>query len=489
LEIRTVRSRTRGLAGQDGGLSPYTGAVRILFAASEVHPYSKTGGLADVVGALPAALARLGHEILVVSPWYRGLRGGQPLWIGDVDVPFDGGSSAIGVGTLESADVRLAFVGHEDFRRERIYGFPDDVRRFCRFTRSVPEVAARVGFTPEVVHVHDWHTAYLPTVLRHGGNQPAGFADLPTVLTIHNAQYQGVAAVDEIVRWLRLPPALAATLTAADGDANALHSGSLAADRITTVSPGYAEELLSAEFGYGLEETFRSQRHKLVGILNGIETTEWDPARDRRLPACYDAHDLDGKRSAKLELCRLAGLDPERPLLGVVSRLAEQKGIDVLVAAAEALVEQGWSLFLLGTGEARLEARIRELTATGGAIAADLEYDEDLAHLVYAGADALAIPSRFEPCGLSQLIAMRYGTLPIARATGGLRDTIEHGRTGFLFERLTAGDIVRSAGEALRSYGTPAWAAMMREAMSRDYSWTQSARRYQELYQGLRSEP
>jgi starch synthase len=456
--------------------------VRILFVSSEVHPYSKTGGLADVVGALPAALARLGHEILVISPWYRGLRGRQPLWIGDVEVPFDGGWCVMGVGTLEAADVRLAFVGHEDFRRERIYGYQDDVRRFCRFTRAVPQVAARVDFTPEVIHVHDWHTAYLPTVLRHGDHLPTGFADLPTVLTIHNAQYQGIAAVDEILRWLQLPQPLAASLTAADGDANALRAGSEAADRLTTVSPGYAEELLSAEFGYGLEDTFRSQRHKLVGILNGIETTEWDPAHDRRLPACYDARDLAGKRSAKLALCRRAGLDPARPLLAVVSRLAEQKGIDVLLAAADTLVEQGWTLFLLGTGEARLEARIRELTGTGGAIAAELEYDEDLAHLVYAGADALAIPSRFEPCGLSQLIAMRYGTLPIARATGGLRDTIEHGRTGFLFERLSAGEIVGSAGEALRSYGTPAWTEMMRQAMSRDYSWTESARRYQELY-------
>lgn len=462
--------------------------MRLLFASSEVYPFSKTGGLGDVLGALPASLARLGHDVVVVSPWYGSLRSGQPLWIGDVDVPFDGGTCRVGVGTLERDGVRLAFVGHEDFRRDRIYGYQDDVRRFCRFTRTLPQVADRLGFKPDVAHVHDWHVGYLPVVLQHGQHLPDGYQDVPSVLTIHNAQYQGVSEIGETLRWLRLPAVLAHSAIADQGLANALRAGSSFAERITTVSPSYAEEILTEEFGHGLYEAFSGSRHKLTGILNGIETSEWDPAHDRHLPATYDALDTSGKRLAKRALCEQAGLDESRPLLAVVSRLAEQKGVDVLLEAAADLVEQGWSLFVLGTGEEPLEARIRALSLADGRIAATLDYDEGLAHLVYAAADALAIPSRFEPCGLSQLIAMRYGTLPIARATGGLRDTIEHGRTGFLFSRLEPEAIAGSAGEALHHYGTEKWTGMMRAAMAQDFSWDRSARRYEELYLSVTGE-
>ncbi|MEX2534724.1 MAG: glycogen/starch synthase [Trueperaceae bacterium] len=460
--------------------------MRILFASSEVYPYSKTGGLADVVGALPAALARLGHEVLVISPWYSRLQGGVPLWIGDIEFPFDGGTSAVGVGTLERDAVRLAFVGHEDFRRDQIYGYPDDVRRFCRFTRAIPQVAARLGFEPEVIHVHDWHTAYLPMVLRYDRRMPDSFPGLPSVLTIHNAQYQGVSGIDETLRWLELSPDLRDSWIEHLGQANALNAGSGFADRITTVSASYAQELLTPEFGYTLESTFRELRHKLVGILNGIDSKVWDPGRDPHLPVPYSAGDLRGKSAAKRAVCERFGLDPQRPLLGVVSRLAQQKGIDVLLQTAPKLREQGWSLFVLGTGESALEQQLREL-AQGGVLSAELDYDESLAHLVYAGSDALAIPSRFEPCGLSQLIAMRYGTLPLARATGGLRDTISHRQTGFLFSQLNPRALATAAQEAHACYGSPAWATMMSAAMDQDFSWTRSALSYEELYSDLRS--
>lgn len=463
----------------------YTVAVRILFASSEVYPYSKTGGLADVAGALPEALARLGHEVLVVTPWYPDLDGARPLWIGDVEIPFDGGGSAVGVGTLEQGGVRLAFVGHEDFRREKIYGYDDDVYRFCRFTRSIPPVAARVGFRPDVVHVHDWHAAYLPLLLRHGRQLPAGFAGLATVLTIHNAQYQGESAIRETVRWLLLPEGLADERIEHFGRANALKAGAVHADRVTTVSPSYARELISPEYGYSLEETFRALRHQPVGILNGIDTATWNPARDPFLPAAFDSGDLGGKAAAKRDLCSRFGLDPERPLLAVVSRLAEQKGIDLLIEATGSLEAQGWSLFLLGTGDPRLEAAIDGLALASGSVSAQLAFDEALSHLVYAAADALAIPSRFEPCGLSQMIAMRYGTLPIARATGGLRDTITHLETGFLFDDASPAALAAAAGEAARLFGSEEWDRMMLEAMARDFSWEASARGYGDLYRDL----
>lgn len=475
--------------------------MRILFASSEVHPYSKTGGLGDVVGALPAELARLGHEVLVLSPWYRDLRKGRPLWIGDIEVPFAGGTDAVGVGTLEHDGVRFGFVGHEDFRRESIYGYPDDVRRFCRFTMALPGVAERLEFVPDLLHVHDWHSAYLPMVLKErvrdesllseklvseGG--PARLGSVPpAVLTVHNAQYQGVSGAAETLHWLNLSASLATEAVFSGGSANALRAGCSYADQISTVSPNYAEELTEPEFGYGLENDFQRFRHKLVGILNGIDTEEWNPANDPHLPEPYSLDRMNGKGAAKRKLCEVAGLDEDKPLLAVVSRLAEQKGIDVFLDAAAGLVEQGWSLFLLGTGDASLERRIRELSEADAAISSQLSYDEGHAHLVYAGADALAIPSRFEPCGLSQLIAMRYGTIPIARATGGLRDTIEDGRTGFLFDILQPERLTACAARAMSSYGTSDWKKMMSTAMDQDFSWKRSALQYEEMYRSLTS--
>jgi len=458
--------------------------MRVLFASAEVQPFSKTGGLADVAGALPRALAGLGHEVLVVSPWYATLAASPPpLWIGDVDVPFAGGTAPVGVGTLERQGVRYAFVGHEDFRRERLYGFHDDVRRFCRFTRAVPQVAERLQFTPDLAHVNDWHTAYLPMVLAHGWHLPAGFPALPTVLTLHNVQYQGESGIDETLWWLRLPPSLAASPIDHFGRANALQAGVGFAQRVTTVSPSYAEEIQRPEYGYTLDGTFRHVRQRLVGILNGLDTEEWDPSHDRFLPAPFDAGDVSGKAAAKTALAERLGIDEARPFLGVVSRLAEQKGIDLVLAAGERLVAQGWALAMLGSGESGLEQALRALASRHpGRASVTIGFDERLAHLIYAGADALAVPSRFEPCGLSQLIAMRYGTLPVARDTGGLHDTIEHGATGFLFEPLNAEGLLWAAGLAREAYGSSAWPRMRRRAMARDFSWARSANAYLGLY-------
>ena len=459
--------------------------VRVLIVSSEVYPYSKTGGLGDVVGSLPAALIDLGHEVLVVSPWYASLEG-EPFWIGDIEFSFDGVYEAAGVGRLDEAGVQLAFVGHEDFRRDSIYGYSDDVRRFCRFTRAAPQVAERLGFTPDLVHVHDWHSAYLPALLRYSSALPPGFRGTPSVLTIHNAQYQGVSEQKETMRWLGLESRESHPELVHHGYANALGAGVALADRITTVSPSYAKEILTPRYGYGLESVLHSRRDDLSGILNGIDTTVWDPSSDPHLPIPYSADEPAGKREAKHALCRRARLDPERPLIGVVSRLAEQKGIDIFLEAAEELRSQGWSIYLLGTGDVDLERRAGQLEAEG-LLTAELAFDEALAHLVYAGADLLAIPSRFEPCGLSQMVAMTYGTLPLARATGGLRDTISHGETGFLFEEAEPRALVTAAAEAKRRYGTPSWAKMMSAAMRQDFSWTHSARSYEELYRGLGS--
>ncbi len=459
--------------------------MRILFVSSEVYPYSKTGGLGDVAGALPAALVRLGHEVLVVSPWYQTLRArSAPLWIGDVDVPFDGGFSSCGVGTLEREGVRYAFVGHSDFRRSALYGFADDVRRFCLFSRAVPQVAARVDFVPDVIHVNDWHSAYLTMILAQGWHLPEGFPGLPSVYTVHNVQHQGSSEIESTLYWLRLPGALRESYLNHFGAANAMQAALGFAQRVTTVSPNYAQEVQRPEYGYGLDGTFRHISHKLSGILNGLDTDVWNPATDPHIAQPYDTADLSGKAKAKAALCHHLWLEPERPLLAVVSRLADQKGIDILLAALAQLLEQGWNLAILGSGEGWMESLIHEATGQyPGRIGSFIGYDEDLAHQIYAGADALVIPSRFEPCGLSQLIAMRYGTLPIARATGGLKDTIQHDKTGFLFDHANTDGLLWASQWALRRYhGQTHWQAMLQEAMAADFSWDIAAKAYEAVY-------
>ncbi len=458
--------------------------MKVLFPAAEVVPYSKTGGLADVAGALPQALAGLGHEVLVVTPWYATLGGGvAPYWVGDVKVPFDGGFETVGVGVLERGGVRYAFVGHKDYQRASLYGYPDDARRFARFARAVPQVAERLGFLPDLVHAHDWHTGYLPMLLERGWHLPPGFPGLPSVFTIHNVQYQGEASLEETVRWLRLGPDLKATYLDHFGAANAMQAGAGFATRVTTVSPTYALEIQTPAFGFALDGTFRALAHKLVGILNGIDTQLWDPGNDPALPAPYSAADLSGKALAHSELVSRFGLESGRPVLAVVSRLAEQKGIDLVIGGARALLAAGWDLVFLGSGAPGLESAIARLASRyEGRVGARLGYDENLAHLIYAGADALAVPSRFEPCGLSQLIALRYGTVPIVRSTGGLKDTVTHGVTGFTFEHPTVTGLLWAAGEALRAFGTPTWGRIRDAGMAADHSWGASAVAYSELY-------
>ncbi len=459
----------------------------MLFASSEVRPFSQTGGLADVAGALPRALTELGDDLLVLTPWYQDLKTDlAPYWIGDVDVPFAGGFDAVGVGVLERGGVRYAFVGHPSFSRPELYGYSDDLERFARFTRAVPQVAARLGFLPDVVHVNDWHTALLPLLLEHGWHLPAGFPGLPNLLTVHNAQFQGTGDIGEVLWWLRLPAELRHSYLDHFGAANALQAGLGFATRVTTVSPTYAFELGQPEFGFGLDGTFRSLRGKLSGILNGIDVVDFDPRADPRLVSNYSLSDLRGKADCQRALRHELELEDEHPLLGVVSRLAQQKGIDLILAASERLLDQGWSLALLGTGDAGLEAGALSLAADHpGRVTAVIGYDDALARRLYAGSDALLVPSRFEPCGLSQMIAMRYGTLPIVRATGGLADTVKQRRTGFVFKDATFHDLAAAASEARALHGSPTWREMQREAMRQDFSWDASARRYQALYQGM----
>jgi starch synthase len=469
--------------------------VRLLHATAEAVPFAKTGGLADVLGALPAAQAAAGHDVLVVHPWYATLRADPPpLWIGDVSVPFDGGSVTVGVGTRDVTDRsghvhRFAFVGHDAFRRPALYGYPDDAWRFALFARAVPEVAARLGFAPDVVHVHDWHAALVPALVRHGEHVPAGSAGRPTVVTVHNAQYQGHADAADVVRWARLPGELAGRL-ALHGRGNLLHAGLVTADRVTTVSPGYARELREGGMGYGLDATFAALGPRLSGILNGLDDVSFDPATDAALPQAFAADDLAGKRRCKEALEAELELDAGRPLVGVVSRFADQKGIDLLFAVVPDLLDQGWNLAVLGAGDPGLEHAARIAFARHpGRVAGRVGYDDALARRIYAGADALALPSRFEPCGLAQLIAMRYATLPVARATGGLADTIEDDRTGFLFADATPEALAGALRRARAAFDEPEGWAVRRAAAARErFGWDRAVAAYDALYRSARAE-
>ncbi len=465
--------------------------MRILLASSEVFPFSKTGGLADVAGALPKALVDNGHEVLVVTPWYKTLKpsnGYAPLWIGDVSVPFAGGFESVGIGELQQDGVRYAFLGHDAFNRDSLYGFEDDTERFALFSRAIPQVAERVMFTPDVVHANDWHSAYLPMILKHGWHLPDAFVGLPSVFTVHNVQHQGVGDVEALTYAMRLPTELEPNYLKHFGTANAMQAGLGFADWVTTVSPTYAEELKTEAYGYGLDGTFRHISDKFSGILNGIDTDIWNPETDSLLEKQYGFEtSKEAKEATKIVLCQDFGLSGfERPLMGVVSRLAEQKGLDIFLDAVAGLVEQGWNIMILGSGDAWMEAKIPELSSHfPSRVGYLIGYDEALAHKVYAGADSLAIPSRFEPCGLTQLIAMRYGTLPVARATGGLKDTIRHGETGFLFEHMTVEALLWAAQEAINLYSTESWQNMVHTAMQQDFSWKSSALAYEALYKKL----
>jgi starch synthase len=473
-----------------GGFGGYDAVVRLIHVTSEASPFAKTGGLGDVLGILPAAQAALGEEVLVIHPWYAHLQADPPpFWIGDIDIPFDGDTERIGIGTLEHAGVRYAFVGHAAFRHQRFYGHPDDARRFAILSRAVPYVAARLDFLPHVVHVHDWHAAAVPAILRHSPNLPSGFRELPSVLSVHNAQHQGWGDGADFGAWFGWTPEITNHLSHL-GSGNLLHAGVLTAQRVSTVSPTYAHELRRPEMGFGLEDAFSGAPGGVVGILNGLDYTAFDPARDAALAAPFTADNLTGRTKCRLALDAELGLQAGFPLIGVVSRLADQKGIDLLLEALPAVVGQGWNVALLGSGDPDLEAAWTAAFAQyPGRVAGLIGYDEQRARTIYAGSDVFLIPSRFEPCGLTQMIAMRYGSVPVARATGGLVDTIAENETGFLFQEATISALVATLARArsLVGYRVP-WQAMMRTAMGQRFGWEGSAAQYAQMYQEVVAE-
>ena len=465
---------------------------RILMVASEAAPFAKTGGLGDVLGSLPPALARLGDEVAVILPRYRGI--GVPreriwdgLWI--QAGPF---TYIVGIDQVVRQGVRYLFVDCPVlYDRAGLYAdgggdYGDNHIRFAVLCQAALQVARNI-FRPDVFHAHDWQAGLLPVYLRENYSGDPTFFGTRTVFTIHNLGYQGVFPGVPL-RDLTLDPALFHSEGLEFyGHTNFLKAGIVWADLVTTVSPTYAREIQTPEFGFGLDGLLLSRSAKLIGILNGADYDEWNPETDPYLPANYSVEDLSGKQECKLNLLREMGLstdNPSRPLIGIVSRLAYQKGMDLAAQIAPWALDRGAALVVLGSGDPALEGIFRSLSDTyPGSAAVRVGFSEGLAHRIEAGADMFLMPSRYEPCGLNQIYSLRYGTVPVVRSTGGLEDSVDE-VTGFKFRSLSPEAIKASLDAALDAYADrEAWTDRIRSGMTKDFSWDASARAYQRLYE------
>ncbi|HLS87856.1 MAG TPA: glycogen synthase GlgA [Burkholderiales bacterium] len=468
--------------------------LSVLFAAPECAPLAKTGGLGDVCAALPAALREQGVDARVLLPGYpEVLRGAPAQMIAQVSAL--GFEARLLEATLPSGvplivlDCPPLYVrGGGPYLAPSGEDWPDNALRFGFFSRVAAQLAGAsspLAWRPHVLHAHDWPAGLAPAYLRLAAGARAA-----SVFTIHNLAFQGLFDASMRARLALPEESFAPEGLEFHGRLSFMKGGIVYADAITTVSPTYAREIQQPEQGCGLDGLLRDRRAALTGILNGIDTTAWNPLADRHLARNYDAASLERKAANKAALQRRLGLtpDPEVPLLGQVARLTHQKGADLVVEAGERLAALG-QLAILGAGERRHEAALRALAARhAGRVAVHIGFDEPLAHLIEAGADLFLMPSRFEPCGLNQLYSQRYGTPPVARATGGLADTIEDGQTGFLFEPQSAEALVEAVRHALAVRAQPhAWRAVQLAGMARDASWSTAARRYADLYRRLAS--
>ena len=460
--------------------------MRIAFVSAEAAPYAKVGGLADVAGSLPQALAALGHEVTLYLPLHGQIdraKFGIPTKGVARSVPFGARNARVMYPETTRDGVRVVFVDNPKLiARERVYGAPDDNQRYAFFCRAVFEALRESR--PEIVHAHDWHAALLVPLVARGLKATA------TVFTIHNLAYQGRTSAD-VLKLIGLPRA---RLPIEDpGECNPMARAIATADFVSTVSEQYAKEILTPAFGERLEGLLRSRKRRLAGIVNGIDVIAFDPATDPSIAAHYSASDASGKAKDKAALQREGSLavDAGAPVYGVVGRLVEQKGVDLLTASAPRLLDAGGQLVVLGSGDPAYEAKWKELAArSAGKLWLTLGFDAALAQRIYAGCDLFLMPSRFEPCGLGQLISFRYGTIPVVHEVGGLAETVRDvdadpaKGNGFSFSRYAADafdDAIARASARFRAGGAP-WRALVERVMREDHSWSASAKRYVDLY-------
>jgi starch synthase len=468
--------------------------ARVLMVSSEAAPLAKTGGLADVVGALPAALREAGDEVAVVVPRYGTIDLKRTRRVYD-GIAINLGPTRYDIAIYQApADFPFYLVDCPPlFDRKGLYGeagidFPDNHIRFAVFARAALAVA-RVLFRTEIFHCHDWQSGLVPALLRSSFATDPTFLGVKTLFTIHNLGYQGLFPVSVLTEAALDPDLFRPDGLEFFGRISYIKGGISFADALSTVSPTYAREIQTPEYGFGLDGALRARAGVLSGILNGVDYRQWSPEIDKYLPARYSAEDLAGKRVCKQRLIEEFGLPPaamDRPLCGIVSRFTRQKGTDILAEVAGQIVADDLYLVALGSGEPQYETFFRQMAADHpGRIAVRIGFDDGLAHRIEAGADMFPMPSRYEPCGLNQIYSLRYGTVPVVRATGGLDDTIDEG-TGFKFREYSGQALLGAVRAATAAFADrAAWEETMRRGMRKDFSWKASATLYSALYRRL----
>ena len=477
--------------------------MKILYATSEAVPFCKTGGLADVAGSLPPALAEQGAEVAVVLPMYQRVkeRFGSQLKFECYDcVDLAWRHSYCGLFSLEKDGVTWYFLDNEQyFNRPDLYGYIDDGERFGFFSRAIVRMLPHLKFWPEVIHCNDWQTALVPIYLKDDGVREDRFRSIKTTMTIHNIEYQGRYGMQTLGDLFGLDHGWADDGTIImDGDVNLMKGAILCADAVNAVSPTYANELKMSYFAHRLENIMRRCEYKLSGVLNGIDMKLYDPATDQRITANYTSDDLTGKNADKAALQRMMGLreEPHVPIVAIVSRLVSHKGLDLICEVLHDMMELPMQLVILGKGDRKYEEFFHWAAQQyHGRMAVRLDYNEELSMAIYSGADLFLMPSKSEPCGLSQMNAMRYGTVPVVHATGGLKDTVPPcdekgaGGLGFTFQSYNADDFYASLKRCLNLYNNnrPAFQALQKKGMETDFSWDVPAGRYMELFNNMLS--
>lgn len=489
--------------------------MEVLYVCSEVAPFAKTGGLADVSGALPKALADLGHDVRVAVPFYRDV-GESGIGVCETDislaVPIMDRQVAGGVleGRLPGSDVPVYFIRNDHyFDRRGLYGDPDTGRdyddnceRFVFFSRAALELCDAIDYRPDVIHAHDWQAGLVPAYVRTLYSRDRAVSGARTVFTVHNLGYQGIfwhwdmkltGLSWELFNWQQLE---------FYGNLNCLKAGLVFADLLTTVSRRYAQEIQTEEYGCGLEGVLAERSEDLYGVVNGVDYGVWDPATDPFIASGYSRDDRSGKAECKKALLDESGLpqDEQVPVVGMVSRLAAQKGLDILTVALDEVLALDLRMVILGTGDRKYHKLLEDAARKHpDRLAVHLTFDEPLAHRIEAGADMLLMPSRYEPCGLNQLYALKYGTVPVVRAAGGLADTVvdctadtlaDGSATGFAFESYDPVELLLTLERALRVFGRRRdWERLVRTGMEQDWSWHRSAREYSALYERALGRP
>lgn len=471
--------------------------MKILFACSECSPFAASGGLADVAGSLPAALQKEGAECRVIMPLYGsiGLQWRANMtFLTSFGVPLSWRVAHCGVFTMQYGGVQYYFLDNEQyFKREGgIYGYFDEAERFSFFSKAVLETLTHIDYEPDVIHCNDWQTALIPVYLNVFYREVPKLSRTHTVFTIHNIQYQGQFGLDVAGDVCGLPD-WAIGKVEFHGDLNMMKGALEECERITTVSPTYAKEILEPYFGHGLDEILRQKQWKLCGILNGIDTVGYNPSRDHALAANFSARKPEGKALCKAALQQQMHLpeEPNTPILAIVSRLVSHKGFDLVEYAMENMLRMGMQVVILGSGEYRYEEFFREMQRRHPQqVAFTCGFMPTLSRQIYAGADFFLMPSQSEPCGLAQMIALRYGTIPIVRSTGGLADSIidwdtPGGGCGFTFQSYNADDMLGAVRRAMGLYHSEYRAEMLPRALKCDFSWRRSAKQYMAMYLGI----